>query len=604
MAGTISDKIQAILASKADIAAAIEEKGGIVPQKLSEYGNAIRALPSGEEQEPADLEFIDYDGTVLHRYTYAQAMALTELPPLPTKHLTETPALRAQGWNYTLQEIKDNLDAYKNEVNIDDVKKYLGLSDDSTLDQLKQELGLTDETLLSGILDAVPGVFVVKTTVGCNYITDDEVTYLTVEVGADSDNTFCFAFAQVSGSSVKLEWGDGSVNNPVGSNAYTVREHTYAAPGTYTIKVTQLASGDPKLKLSGPICGLQSSGTPNIVRGTSCIKSIKLGKISELSNWVFSQCINLESIAIPTGIGVGTGVFAGCPKLKAVVFPSGATSVNQEAVAYCSSLTRISIPRTVTTVGQKAFLQCPGIEHLGLVSTITNIGDNAFKSCGSLKAVYGGLPANGTYGVSLFAECGRLQTVQICNGAVMGGGSFLDCTALKSTGLDEMSSLGGSTIGFFSGCVSLEEAGTITATNVPKNAFYYCKSLKRVEFKDNGSQITFGDLVFAYSSIVEYDFTQCEAVPVISASTFSNTPYDKRIYIPASLASTWKAASNWSSMLYLPDLANVEDFSASKSYAQGELCKYWSAYYARKTAGSGSWNTNNWTLQQGFLIPV
>lgn len=45
--GTIADKLQNILAAKADIGAAIAERGGTVPEKLSEYGNAIRALPGG-----------------------------------------------------------------------------------------------------------------------------------------------------------------------------------------------------------------------------------------------------------------------------------------------------------------------------------------------------------------------------------------------------------------------------------------------------------------------------------------------------------------------------------------------------------------------------
>lgn len=50
--GTIADKLQNILVAKADIGAAITEKGGTVPRKLAEYGAAIRALPSGEAGPP------------------------------------------------------------------------------------------------------------------------------------------------------------------------------------------------------------------------------------------------------------------------------------------------------------------------------------------------------------------------------------------------------------------------------------------------------------------------------------------------------------------------------------------------------------------------
>lgn len=45
--GTIAEKLTAVANSKADIAAAITTKGGTVPTKFSDYGDAIRALPSG-----------------------------------------------------------------------------------------------------------------------------------------------------------------------------------------------------------------------------------------------------------------------------------------------------------------------------------------------------------------------------------------------------------------------------------------------------------------------------------------------------------------------------------------------------------------------------
>lgn len=45
--GTTAQKLQNIINAKADIGAAITEKGGTVPEKISEYGDAIRSLPSG-----------------------------------------------------------------------------------------------------------------------------------------------------------------------------------------------------------------------------------------------------------------------------------------------------------------------------------------------------------------------------------------------------------------------------------------------------------------------------------------------------------------------------------------------------------------------------
>lgn len=45
--GTTADKLQYLIDAKSSISAAIEAKGGTVPQELSGYGAAIQALPSG-----------------------------------------------------------------------------------------------------------------------------------------------------------------------------------------------------------------------------------------------------------------------------------------------------------------------------------------------------------------------------------------------------------------------------------------------------------------------------------------------------------------------------------------------------------------------------
>ena len=54
----------------------------------------------GEPVQSKDVNFIDYDGTVLHSYTVAEAAALTALPPLPSHD-----GLICQGWNWCLANI-------------------------------------------------------------------------------------------------------------------------------------------------------------------------------------------------------------------------------------------------------------------------------------------------------------------------------------------------------------------------------------------------------------------------------------------------------------------------------------------------------------------
>lgn len=54
-----------------------------------------------KELERNDINFFDYDGTLLYAYTWEEAKNLTQLPPLPTHG-----NLEVKEWNYTLEDIK------------------------------------------------------------------------------------------------------------------------------------------------------------------------------------------------------------------------------------------------------------------------------------------------------------------------------------------------------------------------------------------------------------------------------------------------------------------------------------------------------------------
>ena len=91
-----------------DVADAIREKKGttekINPQNFSEE---IRGIESGgggiPNAEWNDVNFYDYEGTILYSYTWDEFVAKNEMPPLPTHR--EKEGLVCQEWNYTLEEV-------------------------------------------------------------------------------------------------------------------------------------------------------------------------------------------------------------------------------------------------------------------------------------------------------------------------------------------------------------------------------------------------------------------------------------------------------------------------------------------------------------------
>lgn len=111
---SIASEVQALVANKIAIKNAILAKSPATPpgDNLSDWPASIGSIPSGgggggggDSGKP--VKFRDCDGTVLHSYTANEVASMTELPSLPTRA-----GLTCQGWNWTLQQVKDYAASY------------------------------------------------------------------------------------------------------------------------------------------------------------------------------------------------------------------------------------------------------------------------------------------------------------------------------------------------------------------------------------------------------------------------------------------------------------------------------------------------------------
>jgi hypothetical protein len=130
---------------------------------------------------PKDVNFYDYDGTLLYSYTVEEAQALTSLPILPIQE-----GLICQGWNYDLETIK----AHNRALNI-----------------------------------------------GATYITDDGKTRLYIKIAAEGRMTVPLYFSQTVANSVVIDWGDGSATETIDGTGNVNPTHTYASIGDYVISL-------------------------------------------------------------------------------------------------------------------------------------------------------------------------------------------------------------------------------------------------------------------------------------------------------------------------------------------------------------------------------
>lgn len=482
MSSTIASELQLLRETKADIADALESKHAVVPEHFADYGNAIRNIPQNEAPNISNpVKFVDYDGTLLYSYGVDATLALEALPDLP-----ERPGLTNQGWNYTLAQLKTQV----------------------------QTIG--------------------KAIVGCNYITDDGKTRIYITITYPEYSLIKVGLAQTASNSYTINWGDGSAEDgPYGSTGYTQRSHQYSPasyPASYVIEISKVGDGYPYL--NGPIQGSASTGTPSQNNNTtqttalgSMIKKIELGTIhSTIGAHSLHWLTTIKTVNIPNNVtNLSNQCLGGLDAAKGLVIPSSVTTVGTNLFAYCYATEMISLPPTISSITTSMFFNCNALMELVIPYSVTSIGDQAFSGCGAMQDLK--FPSSIT----------AIPTK-----------AFYNCMAMpRAEFLGNITTMGDSA---FFGCNSLQEFKIPSTTaNIPYQAFKSSNTIQKIVFEGNIESIG-AEAFYACYGIREYDFTNCTAVPTLSnVNAFQNTYSKKKIIVPDALYTDWIAAGNWSS---------------------------------------------------------
>ena len=370
-----------------DVADAIRAKKGTTDKiNPQDFASEIASIETSVVKVAApfnDVNFRDYDGTILYSYSKDEFLALTELPPLPTKK-----GLICQEWNWTYDEAMEYVAEY-------------------------------------GILE-----------VGATYITDDGATRLYMQIDDEDYMTIPLYFRQRASHGVGVDWGDGSpIETFELSNGIINATHTYSQKGDYIIKLQYisgvkyaLSPGQSYYTIFGDY---RNSGVRRI---SQYLRKVECGyRLEGLMYTCFQFCGRLESVSIAhqDRLNVGTflidsGAFsttavrcivfprdmsvfktyiagdstnmnltsyvlpADLPQittnnaigdilqLTRFVIPSSQTKIMGQTFRYDYSLSRLIIPKTIQTIGSKAFFECNGLVYIDFthheqVPTLENI---------------------------------------------------------------------------------------------------------------------------------------------------------------------------------------------------------------------------------------
>lgn len=315
------------------VADAIRAKGGTSEQLIYPDGfvTAISNIQTGgtpsEPPMEADINFYDYDGTLLYAWTLDELAGKTALPDLPTRT-----GLTCQGWNWSLAEIK-------------------------SLNR--------------------------KVQVGLNYITEDGKTRLYITIpDVVSTGTIPLCFLQTVANAVTVDWGDGSASQTFAGTGEIQTTHQFTA-GDHIITLAVADGCTLTLGRNASVRNVLGALGTSRASITSTLKRVEIGKnVTRLGPYGFSECRQLSTITIPVSVtSVGANALSTCYALKAIVLPKGCT-ISETWTFYDDKALRIvSIPNGITKIGTQVFRNCESLKSITLPDTLTEISGFAIGYC-------------------------------------------------------------------------------------------------------------------------------------------------------------------------------------------------------------------------------
>lgn len=264
----------------------------------------------GEAVEEKDVNFYDYDGTLVAGYTVAEAQALTALPDAPDHSEDDVP-LTFQEWNHTLSQI-----------------------------------------------NAATG----KTFIGATYIPTDGKTHFIIRVTAVTGGSVPFYFTKSNAAdTLSIDYGDGQTASNSANASVTFTPTTALSVGDHHVTVW-LSSGEGTYSLG------YGTNTTSVVGGGASsyqytvLKCYVGENVPSISDYAFASRYSLSTLSLPAGItGIGSSSISTVCALTFIVFPKSLSSLGSSAFSYCYSLKNILFSNSLTNIPSSAFSTCLGL---------------------------------------------------------------------------------------------------------------------------------------------------------------------------------------------------------------------------------------------------
>ena len=309
-----------------DIAVAIQGKDGGGGMTVDEMPTRIAEIPTGGGSvEKKDVNFYDWDGTLLFGYSVEEVQAMTSLPApdtSPNYQTVDHDLLTFQEWNWSFANIKTWVQNHSNQS--------LGVGAIYTTTDLQNHNYWGNPRL-----DTANTIIMQKRR--------------TASIGNDTFRN-CYSLTQIN------------IPDGVTSIGYS------AFNGCYSLTHINIPDSVTSIR-------------DNAFNGCYSLTHINIpDSVTNIENAAFRNCYSLTQINIPDGVtSIGNAAFRNCYSLTQINIPDGVTNIGNTAFSDCYSLCDILLESKPTLVDTSAFSNLPTIyriyvprENLSWSETATN----------------------------------------------------------------------------------------------------------------------------------------------------------------------------------------------------------------------------------------
>lgn len=296
-----------------------------------------------------DVNFYDYDGTLVASYTKSEFLALNEMPTNPSHS-----GMVAQGWNWSLSDAKE----YVTDYGVLDIgQTYTTESGNSEFDiEVTAKTGLTVTCNMIGTKNWGDGT----SDAGYSHTYSTPGKYTITCDGTSYNGSYIF-----------------------GSSSSTIPYYPVAARMTKAISIPNYAFNNCySLKYVTISNNITSIGSYAFSK-CSALKSVVIpNSMTSISNGIFNNCYNLERVCLSKNCAGGSAtiyMFNNCYALKSLVIPPSVTNLYGNFLQNCYALEKLVIPISITTIANNAFLNCTSIvkydfSKFSAIPTLSNSG--------------------------------------------------------------------------------------------------------------------------------------------------------------------------------------------------------------------------------------